>query len=209
MNKKFEQRSYTGAESVPKLEGERTIEGYAVVFERESRIFYDPALKKTIQETIKRGAITQELLDRCDVKALLEHDKSRLLARCNAGAGSLTLTVDEIGVKYRFEAPNTVAGNDVVEYVKRGDLFGSSFAYLSNEGEDVKYQKRSDGVYLRDVYKIRYVGDISVVTDPAYMDTSVSVRSVETALGIEEEEKEEIEESLNAHYRSTYQEFIN
>lgn len=209
MNKKFEQRSYTGAESVPKLEGERTIEGYAVVFERESRIFYDPALKKTIQETIKRGAITQELLERCDIKALLEHDKSRLLARCNAGAGSLTLTVDEIGVKYRFEAPNTVAGSDAVEYVKRGDLFGSSFAYYCDESKDVTYEKRSDGVYTRTVNCIRYVGDVSIVSDPAYLSTSVSVRSVETALGIEEKKPEIEEESLNAHYRNVYQRYIN
>lgn len=68
-----------------------------------------------------------------DIKMTLWHNREKLLARSNRGEGTLALTVDEIGVKYSFEAPNTPDGNTALELVRRGDLSGSSFTYWSDE----------------------------------------------------------------------------
>lgn len=176
----MEIRSFSEERAIPKVvEDTRTIEGYAVVFEKESRMMFDWWKGKTFVEVIKRGAVTNDDLKKWDIKALAEHDRSRLLARSYNGNGSLTLTVDEYGVKYRFEAPNTVEGDNAIELIKRGDIFGSSFAYTTDESENVNYTKRSDGSLLREVTKLDRIYDVSVVTDPAYFGTDVTVRNLD------------------------------
>ena len=176
----MEIRSFYEDRAMPKVLGDsRTIEGYAVVFEKESRMLFDWLKGKKFIEIIKRGAVTNDDLKKWDIKALAEHDRSRLLARSYNGKGSLTLTVDDYGVKYRFEAPNTVEGDNAIELIKRGDIFGSSFAYTTNEGENIVYTKRSDGSLLREVTKLDKMYDVSVVTDPAYFGTDVTVRNLD------------------------------
>lgn len=173
----MEIRSY-GDSAAPKLVEERTIEGYGVVFGQESRVLYDKTRKRFFVEVIQPGAVTEEMLRGWDIKALCEHNRERMLARCFNGSGSLSLSVDSYGVKYRFVAPNTPDGDYVVEMVRRGDMFGSSFAYATNE-KNVRYEKRADGMLLRMVGKIDRMFDVSPVSDPAYMGTEVSVRSLD------------------------------
>lgn len=157
----------------------RTIEGYAVVFEKESRMMFDWWKGKKFVEVIKRGAVSDVDLKKWDVKALAEHNPSRLLARSYEGKGSLTLSVDDYGVHYRFEAPNTVEGDNAIELIKRGDIFGSSFAYTTDEKSNVKYTKQQDGSMLREVTKLDRMYDVSIVTDPAYFGTNVTVRNLD------------------------------
>lgn len=173
----MEIRSY-GDSAAPKLVEERTIEGYGVVFGQESRVLYDKIKKRFFVEVIQPGAVTEEMLRGWDIKALCEHNRERMLARCFNGSGSLSLSVDSYGVKYRFVAPNTPDGDYVVEMVRRGDMFGSSFAYATSE-KNVRYEKRADGMLLRQVGKIDRMFDVSPVSDPAYMGTEVSVRSLD------------------------------
>ena len=77
--------------------------------------------------------------------------------------------------------------------IRRGDIFGSSFAYYANEA-DVSYEKKADGTLLRSVNKIAYIGDVSPVSDPAYFGTDVEVRSLDSFFEekIDESYKEEI-----------------
>ena len=72
----------------PRVTG-RTVEGYAVVFNHESKVLFDKANKRFFIEIIENGAITEELLRSCDIKALLEHNRQRMLARYTRGIGSL------------------------------------------------------------------------------------------------------------------------
>lgn len=171
----MEIRSYSDIAS-PKLEG-RTVEGFAAVFDQESRLNFDAKTKQFFIEVIERGAITDELLQACDIKALLEHDKGRMLARSRYGAGSLSLMVNDFGLGYKFDAPNTPEGDYAVEMIARGDLFGSSFAYSTNDKKNVTY-KKVDGVLYRIVHKIDRISDISIVSDPAYFGTDVTLRSL-------------------------------
>ena len=151
----------------------RTVSGYAVRFETES-------VNMGFVEVIKRGAITEETIKTSDVFALLNHNENTVLARSNHGVGSLTLTVDNDGVFYEFEAPNTANGDELLEHIKRGEISQSSFAFtVSNEDGAETWTKRSDGVIVRQINKIARLYDISPVYQPAYESTTCSKRALE------------------------------
>lgn len=176
----MEIRSFSEERAMPTvIENTRTIEGYAIVFNKESRVMFDVQKKRFFVEVIKRGAVTDDDIKGWDIKALMEHDKSRLLARSFNGSGTLQLSVDDYGVKYRFDAPNTVEGDNALEMIRRRDIFGSSFAYVADEKVNVSYTKRNDGILFREVKKLNRMFDVSPVSDPAYFGTDVNVRSLD------------------------------
>ena len=144
----------------------RTIEGYAIVFGVESRILAD--YWDNYREIIEPGAITEERLKEMDIKMTMYHNREKILARSNQGEGTLKLRVDEVGVHYEFDAPNTVDGDTALELVKRGDLSGSSFMFWTDEKSGVSYEKRSDGIMLRRVKTIGMIYDMTIAADPAY-----------------------------------------
>lgn len=168
------------------------IEGYAVVFNRESEILYDKLNHRYFIEVIDPQAIDMELIHRSDIKMLIDHTKSRMLARNRYGEGSLKLEIDEYGLKFRFEIPDTVDGQFIREMVKRNDYNGCSFAFTDDE-VDVEYDKER-GMAKRYVRKIKQLYDCSIVADPAYSDTEVSVRSLEEVI---ERETTEVVENNN------------
>lgn len=166
----------------------RHVEGYAVVFESQSEDL-------GFFETIDRGAITQELVDNSDVFALLNHDDEKVLARSKNGVGSLKLTVDERGLKYEFDAAETQLGNDLLEYLKRGEINTSSFAFaLDYNDPEAETWTRKNGANYRTIHKIAYLHDVSPVWNAAYSATSVSQRSLDKIKELEEQEKIEKEE---------------
>ena len=160
----------------------RTIAGYAVVFGVLSEpLAADETLE--IREIIEPGAITQELLDGSDIKFTMFHDRQLILARSNKGQGTLKYSIDDKGVSFEFEAPDTVDGHKAVELVKRGDISGCSFAFstryydtdfvvrdVANAGDKkiVTYRiKRVTGIY-----------DMTLASDPAYSATDVQAREL-------------------------------
>lgn len=170
-------RSEEGAET-------RILEGYAAVFERESEYlgFY---------ETIHRGAITEELINQSDVVMCFNHNPEMILARSRNGEGTLQLSVDDHGLKFRFEVPDTTVGNDVLALVKRGDLQGCSFAFsvdVSNPNAE-KWQE-VDGVLHRYINEIAGLYDTSVVISPAYPDTEVQARAKKAQEEIDEAKRQ-------------------
>ena len=180
-DEKKEIRSFIGGKWKPVLReaaeggGEsRTIEGYAIVFGVESRILAD--YWDNYREIIEPGAITEERLKEMDIKMTMYHNREKILARSNQGEGTLKLRVDEVGVHYEFDAPNTVDGDTALELVKRGDLSGSSFMFWTDEKSGVSYEKRSDGIMLRRVKTIGMIYDMTIAADPAYEQTTVAAR---------------------------------
>lgn len=151
-------------------ENERQVTGYAIVFNKESRDLGG------FTEIIEPKAIT-DVLEKSDVLCFLNHNEDRgLLARSKYGKGSLDLTVDDTGLKYRFEAPNTALGDELLEGLKRGDISTSSFAFTIDED---KWEKRSNGSYLRKITKFKELFDVSPVYKEAYPDTTVALRKME------------------------------
>lgn len=178
--------------------GSRWIEGYAVRFNTPSETFYDDGTV-TIREIIDPSSITTDLLNRSDIKMTLFHDDTLLLARSTNGEGSLQFEVDDAGVKFRFEAPNTADGDKAIELVRRGDLWGCSFAFSTHYG-DSDFVERTvsygDDDRKEVTYRVRRmtgVYDFSIVGDPAYRDTSVELRTMVEGLKVAAEKENEIE----------------
>lgn len=144
----------------------RMVEGYAIVFDSESVDLGG------FFEIIERGAV-DGVIEKSDVLCLLNHNENRgVLARCKFGVGSLKLEVDEHGLKYSFEAPNTALGDELLEGLRRGDISTSSFGFTV---EDDEWVKRSDGTILRKIKKIKQLYDVSPVYNPAYQSTEVEI----------------------------------
>lgn len=160
----------------------RHVSGYAVVFNSESKDlggFYEVIDKRALDGVIEKS----------DVLCVLNHNQERgLLARSRYGVGTLSLTIDERGLKYDFEAPNTALGDELVEGLKRGDISTSSFAFTVEEDT---WEKRSDGSILRTINSINRLFDVSPVFCEAYPETSVDLRSYNNFM--EELKKQEIE----------------
>ena len=172
----------------------RILSGYAAVFNSESKDL--GGFTEMISPTAFEGVI-----ERSDVFAVLDHDRNKVLARSKMGKGSLELNIDEKGLQFRFESPNTTLGNDVLSMVKRGDLTDASFCFTV---EDESWQKREDGSYLRTINKIGDLFDVSVCYNGAYPEsyTEVALRSLDkfkeelrAAECVEEEDSDDVDET--------------
>lgn len=147
---------------------ENYIYGYAALFNSMSEEMWG------FREVIDPGAFSET--DVSDVRALFNHDNNLLLARTSSG--TLSIEVDENGLRYEFEAPKTSYGKDLVELMKRGDVTQSSFGFtIDREGE--YWEQREGELPVRHITRIKKLYDVSPVTYPAYPDTTVAVRSLE------------------------------
>lgn len=158
----------------------RTIIGYAVRFGVPSNPLWQDEDEEA-REIIAPGAITKELLDGCDIKFTMFHDRQLILARSNKGTGTLSYAVDKKGVSFEFEAPNTTDGDKALELVRRGDLAGCSFMFTTHywdEGFVSRTVEMVDGVahITYTVKAVTGVYDFTLAADPAYPDTSVEAR---------------------------------
>lgn len=146
----------------------RTISGYASKFETWSEPIYG-----WFKEQIARGAFDK--IDMSDVIMVFNHDISGILARSTSG--TLKLSVDKVGLRFEFEAPETTLGNDMLELVRRGDISKCSFKFVVESDEWV-YADDKNKMELdeRTVKSIAKLYDVSLVTYPAYKDTEASVR---------------------------------
>lgn len=158
----------------------RTITGYAILFDTPSNPLWKDEDEEA-REIIASGAITKELLDGCDIKFTMFHDRKLILARSNKGTGTLSYTVDKKGVRFEFEAPNTADGDKALELVRRGDLAGCSFMFTTHYWDEA-FVSRSveivDGIahITYTVKAVTGVYDFTLAADPAYPDTSVEAR---------------------------------
>ena len=158
----------------------RTIVGYAILFNTPSAPLWSDEDEEA-REIIAPEAITKELLDGCDIKFTMFHDRQLILARSNKGTGTLSYTVDNKGVAFEFEAPNTVDGDKALELVKRGDLAGCSFAFSTHYWDESFVSRtvevRDGRAYITYTVKaVTGVYDMTLAADPAYPDTSVEAR---------------------------------
>lgn len=146
--------------------GKRTISGYAVKWEKKSKVlgyFY------RFREQFKKGAFAESLKND-DQRFLWSHDFSKVLGRVNND--TLRLKEDDIGLHFELDLPNTTLGNDTYETIKRGDVDGVSFAFRDTDDE---IEEPEDGLPLRTINKAKLV-EVSAVAMPAYPDSEVSAR---------------------------------
>jgi uncharacterized protein len=149
----------------------RTLVGYAAVFGSETQIGND------FREVVEPGAFDAALARPDDVRALLNHDASRVLGRLSAG--TLRLSVDAQGLRYEVDLPETSYARDLAASVARGDISQSSFGFRVVSDEWERPESRGD-LPLRRIRNLELF-DVSPVTFPAYDATSVSTRARDLA----------------------------
>ena len=152
--------------------------GYAAKYNLESENLGDSEYQ--FREIIMPGAFDDVLND--DVRALVNHDSSLILARSKNGEGSLKIGTDDVGLWYEFEAPDTQVGRDLVTSIARGDIDQSSFSFkVDKDGQKWEESKNGDGptIIKRTITKVSRLFDVSPVTYPAYPDATVALRSLQ------------------------------
>lgn len=169
VDKNAERRFFSeplGFEKRAEGDDENVIEGYAAVFNKDSQNFGGWI------ERVAPGAFDDVLHD--DAFALFNHEPNLVLGR---NKKNVTLTQDEIGLKYRIELPDTNTANELKTLVKRGIISQSSFAFTVNTQEWQHSEDRSIPS-VRTIKKMKRLYDVSPVTYPAYPDTTVAARSL-------------------------------
>lgn len=172
--KEMETRTFLGTvESRERDNGDIQIAGMPVVFNQATDIggFWE--------ETIASDSIDEKTLR--DVRLLVNHDMSGIpLARSrrNTSNSTMRLSIEKNGIEMVADLdqknPKAIELNSAIE---RGDISGMSFAFLvdGDEWEDLDsdYPKRTI-THIAEIY------EVSAVTWPAYEQTSISSRSLES-----------------------------
>ena len=142
-----------------------TIGGYAAKFDRRSQ-----NLGGFVEE-IRTSFFNKSRGDGWpNVMARHNHDDNMLLG--TSGAGTLRLNLDEIGLDYAVDLPQTRM--DVYELVSRQDVRQSSFAFVAFEDD---WSTTDQGFPLRSLISGQLI-DVASVNSPAYTDTSTGLRSL-------------------------------
>ena len=184
-NPNTEVRTFDVQDLELRMDGDKpTVVGYGAVFNSESNDLGG------FREYIAPGAFDGRLED--DVRFLINHDANLILARTTNG--TLRLSVDEKGLRYEADLPNTSTARDLMELLKNGTISQSSFAFTVEEDSwEVK-----DGMNIRTIDKVSQLYDVSSVTYPAYNDASSSVALRSMKEWQEKEEAKKFEENLEA-----------
>lgn len=171
----------------------REIEGRPIVFGVRSVNLTPWSSTRKVYEILEPGCISRELLQKSDVILNLNHSNMvpDVLGRYRGtDKDTLTLELRGDGIDCRCDLPKTNNANDALELIRRGDINGMSFAF-EDDYEDtengVSYERTNDvedgkEVWLRHVKKITGLYDVSIVTHPAYEQTSVGTREQSDAI---------------------------
>lgn len=142
------------------------VSGYAAVFNSET------VIGGSFRERIAVGAFSKAV-GRDDVMFLINHDG---LPLARTKSGTLSIREDEKGLFMETELdPTDPQVQSIIPKMKRGDLDKMSFAFRAT-GET---WDESGAMALRTITEADLF-DVSIVTYPAYADTSIGLRSLQT-----------------------------
>lgn len=145
---------------------EKFIEGYFSVFGGNYELW--PGATESIDPAAFDGALSD------DIRALIDHETRLVIGRNTAG--TLELKIDSHGLWGRTKINlNDQDALNLYARVERGDVNQCSFGFDILE-EVTDY--RDDGSIHWTIKKVKLY-EVSVVTFPAYQDTSVSARKQE------------------------------
>jgi len=172
-------------------DGTEAVVGYGAVFNSRSENLGG------FHEYISPEAITSETIEKSDVRALINHDQNLVLAR--SSSGTLKLNVDETGLRYEFNIPETSYGKDLAINMKNGNISQSSFAFVVGADE---WSTDEDGNDIRTITKIDRLYDISPVVYPAYSQAESDLVVAQRGLAVYKEKQETENENKDLVLRS-------
>lgn len=128
--------------------------------------------------------------DMTDVRILFNHDPNQILGR--TAAQTARVGVDENGMWYEVDLPDSPNGENARAAIERGDVTQSSWGFSllrDKEGRSIgdKWEVR-DGKKHRTLTLIDTVFDASPVVYPANPDTTIAKRSFDAVGAIEKRE---------------------
>lgn len=142
----------------------RKVSGYAVTFNQ-------PSKPLPFTEYIWPGAF--DGVDFSEVQLLYAHDFDNILARVDSG--TLSLKVDDKGLFFVAQIPDTTLGNDVYENIENGNLKGLSFNAQIDQNNGDSWSQTDDGTVIHTINHFSSLNEISLTSIPAYTETSVQV----------------------------------
>lgn len=125
-------------------------------------------------EALARSAFDEALKSDHDVKALVNHNTSMVLG--STRGKTLRLEVDDKGLAFEVDLPDTSYARDLKELIARNDISEMSFGFL--EGKD-EWSRGPNGRQVRTHTSVRRLLDVSPVAFPAYEGTEVYLRSAQ------------------------------
>lgn len=186
----------------------RTVRGYAAVYDSP----WNDALIEEMGyvETIARGAFRKALGRSGNVPLLVDHEARTSIDKLATTRNqSLRLKDDAKGLYFEADLPNTSLGNDVLELVKRGDIWGMSYG-MATTHEDSDY-RRDTTPPARIIRNIQKLLDVTLTGDPAYEAASVELRSkgfvalpMQELFGGAEEQAEDAAGEFSSHDASHF-----
>lgn len=177
------------------------VEGYATTFDDEYELFRDG--NYIVNEKVDRDAFKNT--DMSDVIFQIDHE-GRVYARTRNG--SLSLDIDEHGLKTRTNLGLTESSRSVYEDIDAGLYDRMSFAFTVNK-DSYTEEEKDDGTIIvtRTILGIGKLYDVSAVSFPANPNTDISARSKDAIDGeikryeaerLHEQKLKEMRDSINA-----------
>jgi hypothetical protein len=151
-----------------RADGGVTIAGYPAVFNVLS------VNLGGFREKIEPGAFANTI-KADDIRALLEHDSSKVLGRVKNG--TLRLAEDDVGLRMEIDPPDTQVAKDLIVNLERGDIDQGSFGFRVNPKGDRWGEDPETGTVIRTLLDVKLF-DVSPTTFPAYPQTSVGLRAL-------------------------------
>ena len=130
----------------------RTVEGYAMLFGVRSLNLTPWSNEREVYEIMEPGCITPDLLSRSDVVLTAFHNNQLILGRWRKGNGTLSLEIDQRGLKIRCTLAETATADELLSAIERGDISGMSFAFTADEEDSVNgvsYEKTGEKVLFK------------------------------------------------------------
>lgn len=166
---------------VPIEEDRMVVEGYAVLFDSPQTYQWG---ERTYTEVISRGA-----LDQADMKRVVMryNHNDTVFAMARVKNGSLTLTIDDYGLKTRAELIDTQSNRDLYKMIKDGLIDEMSFAFTVASKGDVWEYSDDWMTVKRTINQIETVYDVSAVDTGFYENTSIYARAFDGVDALKQE----------------------
>jgi HK97 family phage prohead protease len=147
----------------------RHLTGYAIVFDALSQDLGG------FKERIAPSAVDRTLRSGVNVDALLDHRRETTTILGSTDSGLLKLRKDRHGLAVDIQPPDTSAARDLMTVVKAGLVKGMSFSF--RVWPDGQEWDEEDETIVRTVTDMEF-SEVSVVVNPAYLQTDISARNL-------------------------------